>query len=84
MERRKRFGVFGVMEDRDQRIYEEAAGLWREIHGKGPPVRVGGPRLLEILMGDIGEVSYERLRSPHLRPSTIAGPGQPKDENQAA
>ena len=72
------------MEDRDQRIYEEAAALWREVYGKPPPVRVGGPRLLEILMSDLGEVSYERLRSPHLRPSTIVGPGQPRDESRAA
>jgi hypothetical protein len=72
------------MEDRDQRIYEEAAALWREVFGKPPPVRVGGPRLLEIITGDLGEVSYDRLRSPHLRPSTIAGPGQPRHESQAA
>jgi hypothetical protein len=70
------------MEDRDQRIYDEAAALWREIHGKAPPVRVGGPRLLDILMRDLGEVPYDRLRSPHLRPATIAGPGQPKDEGR--
>jgi len=72
------------MEDRDQRIYNEAAALWREVYGKAPPVRVGGPRLLEILMGDLGEVTYDRLRSPHLRPSTIVGPGQPRNESQAA
>jgi hypothetical protein len=72
------------MEDRDQRIYREAAALWREVFGKPPPVRVGGPRLLEIIMGDLGDVSYQRLRSPHLRPSTIAGPGQPRDESRAA
>jgi hypothetical protein len=72
------------MEDRDQRIYNEAAALWREVYGKAPPVRVGGPRLLEILMSDLGEVAYDRLRSPHLRPSTIVGPGQPRNESQAA
>ena len=68
--------------EREQRIYEEAAALWREVFGKPPPVRVGGPRLLEIIMGNLGEVDYERLRSPHLRPSTIVGPGQPRDESQ--
>lgn len=72
------------MEDRDQRIYDEAAALWRELYGKPPPVRVGGPRLLEILTSDLSEVTYDRLRSPHLRPATIVGPGQPRDESQAA
>lgn len=69
------------MEDRDQRIHDEAAALWREVFGRPPPVRVGGPRLLEILMSDLAELSYDRLRSPHLRPSTIVGPGQPMDES---
>jgi hypothetical protein len=72
------------MEDRDQRIYEEAAALWREVFGKPPPVRVGGPKLLEIITGNLDETGYERLRSPHLRPSTIVGPGQPRDDSAAA
>jgi hypothetical protein len=72
------------MESRDKRIYDEAAALWREVYGKPPPVRVGGPRLLEIITHDLHAVEYERLRSPYLRPSTIAGPGQPVDDSQAA
>jgi hypothetical protein len=72
------------MENRDQRIYEEAAALWREVFGKPPPVRVGGPKLLEIITGAMGDLSYDRLRSPHLRPSTIAGPGQPRDDSRKA
>ena len=72
------------MEDRDQRIYEEAAALWREVFGKPPPVRVGGPKLLEIITGNVGAAEYERLRSPFLRASTIVGPGQPRDDSAAA
>jgi hypothetical protein len=71
------------MENRDQRIYQEAAALWREVFGNAPPVRVGGPKLLEIITTNVSEVSYDRLRSPYLRPSTIAGPGQPTDEQRA-
>jgi hypothetical protein len=81
MERGKRFRVFRVMEERDARIYEEAAALWREVFGKPPPVRVGGPKLIEIITGSLGAPDYERLRSPHLRPATIAGPGQPTDDS---
>lgn len=67
------------METRDQRIYEEAAALWREVFQEPPPVRADGPTLLAIITRSLGENSYERLRSPHLRPSTIVGPGQPRD-----
>ncbi len=84
MERRARFGVFRVMEERDERVYEEAAALWREIFGKPPPVRVGGPKLLEIITGSLSEPGYERLRSPHLRASTIVGPGQPTEDGRIA
>lgn len=66
------------MESRDQRIYDEAAALWREVFGRPPPVRVGGPQLIAIITKNLGEASYDRLRSPHLRPSTIAGPKQPR------
>jgi hypothetical protein len=67
------------MEDREQRIYEEAAALWREVFGEPPPVRADGATLLSIITRSLGDKSYERLRSPHLRPSTIVGPGQPRD-----
>ena len=70
------------MENRDKRIYEEAAALWREVFGKPPPVRVGGPKLLEIITGKLSDMPYDRLRSPHLRPSTIAGPGQPRENGR--
>ena len=70
------------MDTREQRIYEEAAALWREVFGEPPPVRADGQTLLAIITRSLGDTGYERLRSPHLRPSTIAGPGQPSDRAQ--
>jgi hypothetical protein len=68
------------METREQRIYEEAAALWRELFDEPPPGRTDGLRLLEMITHNLEDPSYKRLRSPFLRPSTIVGPGQPKDE----
>jgi hypothetical protein len=65
------------MENREQRIYEEAAALWREVFGEPPPLRTDGQTLLDIITRSLGDTGYERLRSPFLRASTIAGPGQP-------
>jgi hypothetical protein len=70
------------MEDRDQRIYEEAAALWQEVFGEPPPVRADGSMMLAIITRSLGDSTYERLRSPFLRPSTIAGPGQPSDSQR--
>ncbi|HEX5264744.1 MAG TPA: hypothetical protein VFW13_14525 [Phenylobacterium sp.] len=66
------------MATRDQQIYDEAAALWREIFGEPPPPSVDGSAMLEMITRNLGDLSYERLRSPYLRPSTISGPGQPK------
>jgi hypothetical protein len=66
------------MASREQRIYEEAAALWREIFDEPPPPRVGGTAMLEIITRSLGDISYNRMRSPHLRPSTIVGPHQPR------
>jgi len=66
------------MASREQRIYEEAAALWREVFNEPPPPRAGGAEMLEIITRSLGDLSYRRLRSPHLRPSTIVGPHQPK------
>ena len=69
------------MEDREERIYEEAAALWREVFAEAPPRRADGATLLAIITGNLGDVSYARLRSPFLRASTIAGPAQPTDKS---
>lgn len=68
------------MENREQRIYEEAAALWREVFHEAPPGPADGSTLLAIITGSLVDISYARLRSPHLRPSTIAGPAQSTDK----
>jgi len=68
------------MERRQQRIYEEASALWREVFGEPPPVRVDGSMMLEIITRCSGELGYDRLRSPFLRSTTIAGPAQPREK----
>jgi|GEM_PF-728077 len=72
-------GVCPVMDRRDQRIYEEAAALWRELFNEPPPCS-DGSRMLDLIMSRVCDPSYVRLRSPYLRPSTIVGPGQPKND----
>jgi hypothetical protein len=72
------------MESREQRVYEEAAALWREVFDAPPPPRTDGSTLLAIITRSCGDASYERLRSPFLRPSTITGPAQPKDDARLA
>jgi hypothetical protein len=62
------------MRDRDQKIYEEASALWRELFGEAPPIRADGAMMLDVIMKSLPERSYERLASPHLRPSQIRGP----------
>ena len=67
------------MRDRDTRIYEEAAALWREVYGDPPPDRADGASLLDAIMRSLPVKDYERLASPHLRPSQISGPRGPGD-----
>jgi hypothetical protein len=69
------------MASREQRIYEEAAALWRAVFDEPPPPRTNGSAMLEIITRRLGDIAYDRLRSPHLRPSTITGPAQPKAQD---
>jgi hypothetical protein len=61
------------MTTRDDRISEEALALWREMFGDAPPA-ADGPALLEIIASALPEVGYDRISSPHLRPSLISRP----------
>jgi len=71
------------MDARDHRIYEEAAALWRELYGEPPPKALDdGIEMIGLITQSLGETSYVRLRSPFLRPSTIAGPAQPQDHER--
>lgn len=62
------------MDHREQKITEEAAALWRELYGEPPPIRADGSAMLDAIMKSLPEKSYDRLRSPHLRPTAISGP----------
>jgi len=62
------------MTGRDERIYDEAAALWRELFGERPPVRADGGAILEVIMRTLPEARYERIVSPHLRPSQFSPP----------
>lgn len=62
------------MNVRDQRIYQEAAALWTAMYGEPPPIRADSATMLDVIMKSLPERRYERLTSPHLRPSQIKGP----------
>jgi hypothetical protein len=70
------------MTKREQRVYEEASALWREVFGEPPPLQMDGATMLEIVTRSVDDVSYRRVFSPFLRPSTIVGPSQPWDDSQ--
>ena len=53
---------------RDDKIYQEAAALWRELFRDPPPTKADGPKLLDLIMQRLPNTRYERLRT--LRPST--------------
>ena len=65
------------MQRRDERIYEEAAALWRELHIDGTPAPGDAVAILDMITGALPNVAYERLCSPWLRSSTITWPRPP-------
>lgn len=60
--------------NRDAQLREEASALWRELFGEPPPIRADGGMMLDIILKSLPETRYDRIRSPHLRPSAIAHP----------
>jgi hypothetical protein len=64
------------MTGREDRVYDEAAALWRELFGEPPPIRADGGTILDVIMKSLPERPYERLSSPHLRPSQVKGPAR--------
>jgi hypothetical protein len=62
---------------RDEKIAEEAAALWREMFGAAPPPGTDGAALLDIITGALPDARYDRMVSPHLRPSLITRPRGP-------
>ncbi len=59
---------------REDRIYQEAAALWRELYGELPPQRADGATMLDLITRGLPSPQYDRLTSPHMRPSSIAFP----------
>ncbi|MDB5449607.1 MAG: hypothetical protein JWQ46_2142 [Phenylobacterium sp.] len=72
------------MSGREQQIYEEVSALWRELYGEPPPIRADGGTMLDIIMRSLPDLSYERLRSPHLRASSMTFPTRPTGEGSRA
>jgi hypothetical protein len=62
------------MTGREQRIYEETAALWRELFGEPPPIKTDSGVMLDVLLRALPEQAYDRIASPHLRPSQISRP----------
>ena len=59
---------------REDRIYEEAAALWRQLYGESPPVEMDGQQMLGMIVGGLADSDYNRLQTPHLRPNNITFP----------
>ena len=59
---------------REDRIYREAAALWRELFREPPPSSADGATMLALIMKRLPESAYERLKHPQLRPGSITMP----------
>jgi hypothetical protein len=59
---------------REDRIYEEAVALWRQLYSDPPPCEAGGVEILGMIVGGLTDADYNRIQTPHLRPSNITFP----------
>lgn len=59
---------------REERIYDEAVALWRQLYGEPPPSHLGGSEILGLIVGGLHDADYARLATPHLRPSNVTLP----------
>lgn len=64
---------------RDDKIYEEAIALWRELYSEPPPLDLSGRMILDRIMGNLTESRYVRFSSAHLRPTNVAFPRRAAD-----
>lgn len=67
-------GESDLMTSRNERIHREAAALWRQVFGEPPPIRADGATMLGIIMHSLPEQTYDRLRTPHMRPAAVILP----------
>lgn len=58
---------------RDDRIYEEAVALWRQLY-RDPPPEADGAQILGMIVGGLADADYNRIQTPHLRPTNITFP----------
>ena len=64
-----------AMPGREDKIYREAAELWSRLHdGAPPPATANGSVILDLILGESPAADYDRLTTPHLRPSNITFP----------
>ena len=59
---------------RDERIYQEAAELWRQLYSEPPPAQADGASMLDWIICKLADPEYDRLSTPHLRPTNITFP----------
>ncbi len=62
------------MMGRDERIYDEAAELWRRLYDEPPPREADGATILALIVGSLPDADYNRLATPHLRGANVAFP----------
>ena len=61
------------MPGREDRIYQEAASLWCALYGEPPP-QADGATILAMITNKLPDADYQRLASPHMRPTTVVYP----------
>lgn len=59
---------------RNDRLHMEAESLWAALSSEPPPRGLRGARLLDAALHLKNVGAYDRLYSPHLRPSQITRP----------
>lgn len=59
---------------RRSRVEAEAESLWRSVSNAPPPPGISGSRLLDEAMKLATPPGYDRIHSPHLRPTQITRP----------
>ena len=60
--------------DRNERVHREAVSLWRALSSDPPPPGLRGVHLLDAALHLKSADAYDRIHSPHLRPSQISRP----------
>ena len=62
------------MNGRNDRIYQEAAALWLELFGEPLPRDADGETMLDMITTRLPDLGYDRMNTPHLRPTQICFP----------